>query len=235
MNALSVLIGDAPGAVDEQLRESKPVPPIPKVVGVGVPSALARRRPDIRQAEANLHAATANVGVAVASFYPDISLTGNIGMRAVDASYLTNWASHFYTAGPARAEQKEAALGYRATVLNALREVEDALVAYRVDRASRDLLQDTLDSAQMTWDLARNQYDHGLSSFINVLNAQSTVLADRQALVQANVQLVNDIVSLYRALGGGWEKTVQQLPNPDVSTSPPPLPGALDRVADPRP
>jgi outer membrane protein TolC len=133
MNALSVLIGDAPGAVDEQLRQIKPVPPIPKLVGVGVPSALARRRPDIRQAEATLHAATANVGVAVASFYPDISLTGNIGMRAVDASYLTNWASHFYTAGPAvslpifsggrlsagltlaRAEQKEAAFNYRAT------------------------------------------------------------------------------------------------------------------------
>jgi multidrug efflux system outer membrane protein len=69
----------------------------------------------------------------------------------------------------------------------------------------------------MTWDLARNQYDHGLTSFINVLNAQSTVLTDRQALVQANVQLVNDIVSLYRALGGGWEKTVQELPSPDVS------------------
>jgi len=253
MNALSVLIGDAPGAVDQQLRESKPVPPIPTVVDVGVPSTLARRRPDIRQAEATLHAATANVGVAVASFYPDISLTGNVGMRALDASYLTNWASHFYTAGPAlslpifsggqlaagltlaRAEQKAAALSYRATVLNALREVEDALVTYRVDRASRDLLQDTLDSAQITWDLARNQYDHGLANFINVLNAESTVLTDRQALVQANVQLVSDIVSLYRALGGGWEKTVQQLPDPDISTRPPPLPGALDRVADPAP
>jgi outer membrane protein TolC len=193
----------------------------------------------------------ANVRVAVASFYPDISLTGNIGMRALDGSYLTNWASHFYTAGPAislpifsggrlsagltlaRAEQKEAALNYRATVLNALREVEDALVTYRVDRASRDLLQHTLDSAQLTWDLARNQYDYGLASFVNVLTAQSTVLADRQALVQANVQLVNDIVSLYRALGGGWENTVQKLPNPDVSTTPPPLPGAVDWVADP--
>jgi outer membrane protein TolC len=138
MNALSVMIGEAPGAVDDQLRILKPVPPIPQIVGVGVPSALARRRPDIRQAEANLHAATANVGVAV-------------------------------------------------------------------------------DSAQMTWDLARNQYDSGLTSFINVLNAQSAVLADRQTLVQADVQLVNDIVSLYRALGGGWETTVQKLPTPDVS------------------
>jgi outer membrane protein TolC len=66
-----------------------------------------------------------------------------------------------------------------------------------------------------------------------VLNAEGTVLTDRQAPVPANVQLVNDIVSLYRALGGGWEKTVHELPNPDVSTTPPPLPGALDRVADP--
>lgn len=251
MNSLSVLTGEAPGAVDDQLRQPKPLPQIPKVVDVGVPSALARRRPDIRQAEASLHAATAGVGVAVAQFYPDISLTGNIGMRALDASYLTNWASHFYSAGPAislpifsggrltasltlaRAGQQAAVLNYRGTVLNALREVEDALVSYRTDRASRDLLQDTLDSAQVTWDLSRNQYDHGLTTYINVLTAERTVLADRQALVQANVQLVNDIVSLYRALGGGWENAVQELPAPDVSTAPPLLPAALDRVADP--
>ncbi|HEY0339971.1 MAG TPA: efflux transporter outer membrane subunit, partial [Steroidobacteraceae bacterium] len=248
LNTLSLLTGQTPGAVDAQLLEGKPLPQIPGVVDVGVPSTLARRRPDIREAEANLHAATAGVGVATAAFYPDISLTGNIGMRALDASYLTNWASHFYSAGPAislpifsggrlsanltlaRAQQQEAALSYRGTVLNALREVEDALVAYRTDRESRDLLQDTLNSAQLTWDLSRNQYEHGLASFIQALDAERTVLTDRQALVQADVQLVTDIVTLYRALGGGWEKTVEQLPTPDVSTSPPPLPGALDRL-----
>jgi multidrug efflux system outer membrane protein len=248
LNMLSVLIGQGPGAVDDQLIESKPLPRIPGVVDVGVPSTLARRRPDIRQAEASLHAATAGVGVAVAAFYPDISLTGNFGMRALDPSYLTNWASHFYSAGPAislpifsggqlssnltlaRAEQQEAALSYRGTVLNALREVEDGLVAYRTDKASRDLLQDTLDSAESTWSLARNQYDHGLTSFIQVLDAERTVLSDRQALVQADVQIVNDIVTLYRALGGGWEKTVEEVRTPEVSTAPPPLPGALDRV-----
>ncbi|MDB6013844.1 MAG: transporter [Gammaproteobacteria bacterium] len=248
LNMLSVLIGQGPGAVDDQLLESKPLPRIPGVVDVGVPSTLARRRPDIRQAEASLHAATAGVGVAVAAFYPDISLTGNFGMRALDPSYLTDWASHFYSAGPAislpifsggqlssnltlaRAEQQEAALSYRGTVLNALREVEDGLVAYRTDKASRDLLQDTLDSAESTWTLARNQYDHGLTSFIQVLDAERTVLSDRQALVQADVQIVNDIVTLYRALGGGWEKTVEEVRTPEVSTAPPPLPGALDRV-----
>jgi outer membrane protein, multidrug efflux system len=248
LNMLSVLIGQGPGAVDDQLMESKPLPRIPGVVDVGVPSTLARRRPDIRQAEASLHAATAGVGIAVAAFYPDISLTGNFGMRALDPSYLTNWASHFYSAGPAislpifsggrlssnltlaRAEQQEAALSYRGTVLNALREVEDGLVAYRTDKASRDLLQDTLDSAESTWALARNQYDHGLTSFIQVLDAERTVLSDRQALVQADVQIVNDIVTLYRALGGGWEKTVEEVQTPEVSTAPPPVPGALDRV-----
>ena len=253
MNTLSVLTGQVPGSVDDELREIKPLPAIPGVVEVGVPSTLARRRPDIRQAEATLHAATASVGVAVAAFYPDISLTGTIGMRALDASYLTNWASHFYSAGPsislpifsggqlsanltlARAEQRQAALNYRGTVLNALREVEDALVAYRTDRASRDLLQDALDSAQLTWSLAQNQYEHGLATFIQVLDSERTVLSDRQALVQADVQIVNDIVTLYRSLGGGWEKTVQQLPTPDVSKAPPPLPGALDRAADLRP
>ena len=101
-------------------------------------------------------------------------------------------------------------MNYRGTVLNALREVEDGLVAYRTDKASRDLLQDTLDSAESTWALAQNQYDHGLTSFIQVLDAERTVLSDRQALVQADVQIVNDIVTLYRALGGGWEKTVEE-------------------------
>src|SRR6202007_2977241 len=85
----------------------------------------------------------------------------------------------------ARAQQLEAALNYRGTVLNALREVEDALVAYRTDRAARALLQDTLNSAQLTWTLAQSQYENGLTNFIQVLDAERTVLADRQALVQA--------------------------------------------------
>ncbi len=237
LNALCVLTGQNPGALDAELRESRPLPEIPGLIGVGVPSALARRRPDIRQAEASLHAATAGIGVAVAAFYPDLSLTGNLGMRALDASYLTNWASHFYSAGPAfslpifsggrlsanltlaRAGQQEAALKYRGTVLNALREVEDALIAYRADRSSRELLQDTLGSAQHTLSLARSQYEHGLATFLQVLDAQRTVETDRQALVQADVQLVNDVVTLYRALGGGWEQAADRL-EPVLSARP---------------
>ena len=194
-DSLSVLIGQPPGAVDALLNGVQPLPAIPAVVGVGVPSTLARRRPDIRQAEAQLHAATAGIGVAVASFYPDISLTGNLGIRAIDASYLTNWASHFYAAGPsvslplfqggkltanlrmARAQAAEAALNYRGKVLNALREVEDALVGYRTDRAARDKLADTVRSAADALYLARNRYSHGLADFITALNSEQTLEA----------------------------------------------------------
>ena len=244
-----MLIGQPPGAVDALLSGVQPLPTVPAVVAVGLPSTLARRRPDIRQAEAQLHAATAGIGVAVASFYPDVSLTGNLGLRAIDASYLTNWASHFYSAGPSvsvplfqggkltanlrmsRAQAAEAALNYRGKVLNGLREVEDALVAYRTDRAARDKLADTVRAAADALYLARNRYSHGLADFITALNAEQTLETDRQQWVQADMQLVNDVVALYRALGGGWEQTAEDVHTPAVAPDPPIMPGALDAVA----
>jgi multidrug efflux system outer membrane protein len=250
MNALSMLTGQNPGALDQELSGVRPLPKIPSLIGVGVPSTLARRRPDIRQAEATLHAATAGIGIAVASFYPDISLTGNSGIRAIDASYLTNWASKFYSFGPsvsvpifeggrltsnlrlARAQTEEAALHYRGTVLNALREVEDALVAYRTDTAAQDQLADTVHSAELTLSLALNQYANGLAGFIDVLDSQRTLLSRRQEQVQADMQLVNDIVALYRALGGGWEQSANDMNAPTVESEPPIVPAALDSVVD---
>jgi NodT family efflux transporter outer membrane factor (OMF) lipoprotein len=248
MNRLSVLTGQPPGALDALLGPAAPLPNVPDVVGIGLPASLARRRPDIREAEAQLHAATANVGVAVASFYPDISLTGSFGLRALDASYLTNWASAFYAFGPsvslpifeggrltanlrlARAQEAEAALAYRGTVLNALREVEDALVAYRTDRAARDKADEAVRSGETTLYLARNSYANGLTDFLQVLDAERTVVGSRQQLVQANVALTNDIVTLYTALGGGWQENEVQA-TASVTTVPPPVPAALDEVA----
>jgi outer membrane protein, multidrug efflux system len=249
MNRLCVLTGQAPGALDAVLATPGPVPVPPSVISVGVPSTLARRRPDIRQAEAQLHAATANIGVAVASFYPDISLTGDFGLRALDGAYLTNWASAFYSFGPsvsvpifqggrltanlrlARAQTVEAALNYRNTVLNGLREVEDALVGYRTDRAARDQLEDTVRAAQVTLGLARDRYVHGEADFIQVLNAEETLFSARQSLVQANMQLSNDVVALYTALGGGWENNMENVPNPQIAGNPPIVPAAADALA----
>ena len=249
INQLSVLVGQPPGTLDAKLTPVARLPDLPPVVNVGVPSTLARRRPDIRQAEAQLHAATANIGVAVANFYPDVSLTGSLGLRAIDASYLTNWASHFYSVGPsvslpilqggrltaslrlARAQAVESALRYRGTVLNALREVEDDLVAYRTDRAQRDRLRQTVRSAEDTLYLATNQYQHGLQTFLQVLDAERTLVSARQQLVQTDMTLANDVVALYRALGGGWQDSGAEIRTPHVPQAPPIVPGALDSVA----
>jgi len=251
MNRLSVLTGQQPGALDAMLGAAEPLPVIPSVIGIGVPSTLARRRPDVRQAEAQLHAATANIGVAVASFYPDVSLTGSFGLRALDASYLTNWASSFYSFGPsislpifqggrltaglrlARAQEAEAALAYRGTVLNALREVEDALVAYRTDRTGRDKLAEAVRSGQTTLYLARDSYTHGLADFIQVLDAERTLVGSRQQLVQADVMLTNDVVALYNALGGGWQADADavQANGGTIDNASPVMPAALDSIA----
>jgi NodT family efflux transporter outer membrane factor (OMF) lipoprotein len=249
INQLSVLVGQPPGTLDALLTPAAPMPTVPPVVGIGVPSELARRRPDIRQAEAQLHAATANVGVATASFYPDISLTGEAGFRALDASYLTNWASLFYSFGPsislpifqggkltaglrmARAQEAQAALAYRGTVLNALREVEDALVAYRTDRTARDRIAGTIRSGEDALYLARDSYRNGLSNFLQVLDAERTLVQSRQQLIQADVTLTDDVIALYNALGGGWQETAVTSNAPTIDQSTPFTPAALDSAA----
>jgi outer membrane protein, multidrug efflux system len=249
MNRLSVLTGQPPGTLDTMLGPSAPLPQPPAMIAIGMPSTLARRRPDVREAEAQLHAATANVGVAVASFYPDVSLTGSFGLRALDAGFLTNWASSFYSFGPsislpifqggkltanlqmAHAQQAAAALSYRGTVLNALREVEDALVAYRTDRVTRDKLLEAVHSGETTLYLARDRYSQGLSDFIQVLDSERTLIQTRQQLVQANVMLTNDATALYDALGGGWEDETSAVQAKPSNVDIPPVPAALDTVA----
>lgn len=223
LNGLAYLVGEAPGALEAELGTPAAVPPVPPTVPVGLPSTLARRRPDIRRAEANLHAATANVGVAVAQFYPDVSLTGQIGTRATNASDLSRWSHLFYSFGPSvslpifqggalvsnlrmsKAQQAEAALDYRKTVLTALRDVDNALVVYRTDQARRDALGDSVTAQQTSYELARDSYRKGITSFINVLDAERQLAQARQQYAQGTVQVSTDLVALYKALGGGWE------------------------------
>ncbi|WP_133961954.1 efflux transporter outer membrane subunit [Burkholderia pseudomallei] len=236
-NGLSYLLGDAPGALDDALREPRALPELPPTVPIGLPSTLARRRPDIRRAEAQLHAATAGVGVAVAQFYPDVSLTGQVGTRATHARELAHWSHLFYAFGPSvslpifeggalvanlrlsQAQQAQAALGYRRAVLLALRDVDNALAAYRTDQTRRDALRDAAAAERTTFELARDSYRHGLVSFIDVLDAERELSQARQQYVQGSLQLTTDLVSLYKALGGGWQ------PVPAAQT---PAPAALD-------
>jgi multidrug efflux system outer membrane protein len=223
LNGLAYLVGEPPGALETELSAPGVVPPVPPTVPVGLPSTLARRRPDIRRAEANLHAATASVGVAVAQFYPDISLTGQIGTRATNASDLSRWSHLFYSFGPSislpifqggalvsnlrmsKAQEAEAAIDYRKTVLLALRDVDNALVVYRTDQARRDSIGESVAAEQTSFDLARDSYRKGITSFINVLDAERQLAQARQQYAQGTMQVSTDLVSLYKALGGGWQ------------------------------
>ncbi|TDY39065.1 NodT family efflux transporter outer membrane factor (OMF) lipoprotein [Paraburkholderia rhizosphaerae] len=225
LNGLSYLLAEPPGALDDELSTPSAVPPVPPVVATGVPSTLARRRPDIRRAEADLHAATANVGVAVAQFYPDISLTGQIGLRGTHASDLARWSHLFYSFGPSislpvfqggalvsnlhvtQAQQAQAALEYRKTVLLALRDVDNALAVYRTDQARRTSLERSASAQQDAFDLARESYRKGLTNFINVLDAERQLSQVRQQYAQSTTQVSTDLVALYKALGGGWTQT----------------------------
>jgi NodT family efflux transporter outer membrane factor (OMF) lipoprotein len=234
MNGLAVLLGKTPGALDNELMNNKALPALPKLVPVGIPSTLARRRPDIRQAEATLHAETANIGVSVADLFPSLSLTGQLGVRNTDASYLDDWSSHFFSVGPslsipifqggrlvssvklARAQQASAALDYRQTVLTALQDVENALVSYRADQQQVIALDETTGALQRAFDLASDSYRQGISTFLDVLDAQRQLAQAKAQSTQARMQSALDLVALYKALGGGWEP-YQNVNLPDYS------------------
>lgn len=248
LNQIDILAGQPPGTLDSRLSIVTALPAPPAVIGAGVPSNLARRRPDIRAAEDSLHQETAQIGVAVASFYPDISLTGSLGYRSLDASYLTHWANLFYGVGPsislpifqggalianlrtARIAQANAALQYRATVLNALAEVENALVAYRSDQQENEDAQATVQSALDNSNLAESRYASGLDSFLPTLDAERTLFADQQQAIETQAQLDQDVATLYTALGGGWQETEQAPVAPTVDNTPPIAPAAIDAL-----
>jgi NodT family efflux transporter outer membrane factor (OMF) lipoprotein len=225
INALSFLLGEAPGALRAELITPGAVPPVPPRVPVGLPSELARRRPDIRQAEAQLHAATADIGVAVADFYPKITLDGSFGLQALQFKDVGNWAARQYGAGPTislpifeggrlratlalrKTEQQEAALTYQQTVLQAWHDVDNALESYADEQRRRDSLQEAVAQNRQAVKLARERYRQGVEDFLNVLDAERTLLSAQLALADSTATVSENMVQLYKALGGGWEQT----------------------------
>jgi len=223
INQLSQLMAKQPEALRTELGGMQPVPPVPPVVPIGLPSDLARRRPDIRQAEANLHAATAEVGVAVSNYFPQLTLTAAGGFQSVGLSRLIETASRFASFGPAielpifeggrlratvrlqRLKAKEAAVIYAQTVLTALNQVEDALAAYASDQARSTSLHTAVTASRNARQLARQRYQSGVASFIDVLDAERSEEQNELALADATTAVSADLVQLYRALGGGWE------------------------------
>lgn len=222
INQLSLLMGQAPDSLRAELDSVRPVPAVPPVLPIGLPSDLARRRPDIRQSEAKLHAATARIGVAVGDLFPRLTLAASGGTQSQNAADLLKWASRFGSIGPTfelpifdgsrwaavrlqNVRAQEAALDYQRTVLSALHEVENALAAYKSDRDRGVSLAAAVDQSRDALGLARARYSSGVANFIDVLDAERSLQQNELALATNTTALSTDLVAIYRALGGGWE------------------------------
>jgi NodT family efflux transporter outer membrane factor (OMF) lipoprotein len=230
INALSLLLDEPPGSLRGELARAKPIPPAPPAVPLGIPSGLARRRPDVRAAEAQLHAATAAIGVAVADFYPRVTFNGNVELNALDLKNLWKGSSLQYVLGPSislpifaggrlkstlefrEAQQQEAAITYHKTVLQAWHEVVNALVAYRTEQERRARLKAQTSHSRRALALARVRYANGVADFLTVLDAERTMLQAELQYAQSTTAVSTDLVQLYKALGGGWETSFPDEP-----------------------
>ena len=221
-NRLAILLGVFPGTLEAQLAAKKPIPEAPLEVAVGVPAEALRRRPDVRRAERQLAAQTARIGVATADLYPKFSLPGSIGLEALSANHLFSTGNRVWSlvgsfawtvfdGGAIRqnievqnALQEQALEQYEAAILTALEEVENSLVAYAEEQDRRDTLTEATQAAQRAAQLARDQYASGLIDFQTVLDAERSVLSFQDQLAQSKGQVTSNVISLYKALGGGW-------------------------------
>jgi NodT family efflux transporter outer membrane factor (OMF) lipoprotein len=221
-NRLAVLLGVHPGALHEGLSVKKPIPVTPLEIAVGVPAEVLRRRPDIRRAERELAAQTARVGVATAELYPKFSLSGSIGIEALSFGDLFSTSNRTDTVGPSfswnifdagairknievqNALQEQALIQYEAAVLTALEDVENALVAYVQDQDRRQSLYQATQAAERAVDLALKQYSSGIIDFQDILEAQRSLLSFQDQLAQSDGAITSNLISLYKALGGGW-------------------------------
>ncbi len=223
INAIGFLLAEPPRALASELAGPGRQPIVPPVVPVGLPSELVTRRPDVREAAASLHAATAETGVAVASFYPDISLTGQFGGDGRIIGNAFSLPSRAFTVGPQldlplfqggrlvgtlrlrRSQQREAAIAYRDTVLGAWQDVDNALTSYAEAQRTRTEIAGEVRQDEAALGAARQSFTEGAIDFLNVISAQTALLQSEDQLAESDVAVETDLVALYKALGGGWD------------------------------
>ncbi|MCW5889254.1 MAG: efflux transporter outer membrane subunit [bacterium] len=223
VHRLSVLLAEAPGSLSDELTATRPIPEAPPALPPGLPSDLLRQRPDVGQAERQLAAATARVGVATADLFPKFSITGAAGLESISASDWFTGASKAWSFGPTiswpifrggqivatievrNAQEEQALLFYGQTVLTALEDVENAIVAYTRERMRRASLSEAVVANQRAVDLAQQLYVRGLTDFLDVLDAQGNLLRSQTALTISDTSVSSSLIALYKALGGGWE------------------------------
>jgi NodT family efflux transporter outer membrane factor (OMF) lipoprotein len=221
MNRLAVLTGQTPGALEASLQDRKPIPVAPIDIVAGVPADVLRRRPDIRSAERQLAAQTAEVGVATAALYPSLSLTGSISWQSLTASDLLDGFRNdrsglslslpLFNGGALRQRIKvqnalvdQALAAYEATVLAVYEEVENALDAWTSEQRRHEALVQAVGSARRAAELALVQYNSGLVDFQTVLTADRQLISLEDSLAVSDGETTANLIRLYRALGGGW-------------------------------
>lgn len=231
MNQITLLTGALPGALNAELApppadragdalEALQAPPLPDLA-LGLPSDLARRRPDIAAAEAQLHAATARIGVAVADLYPRVTLGAGFGYESVGSERFGEWGSRQWHIGPSislpifdngrrrstvnlrELQQQEAAVAFQQTVLKAWHEIDSALNAYAAERQRHAELVERERSSRDALTLAHARYANGLTDFGVELDARRTLLQARRDRVQSTSRMAVGMVAVYKALGGG--------------------------------
>ena len=230
VSRIGVLTGQAPGALKGELEAVRPIPLGPATVGVGIPADTLRQRPDVRAAERNLAAATAQIGVAKARLYPALAITGNINTNAtaigsigeaITGGLFAGLTQAIFNGGRLRSQVRgaeaatDAALAaYKGTVLLALEDVENAIVALRTAQAREREFAVALDAANNSAILSRSQYRSGLTDFTTLTQQEAALLSARNGLTQARSDASTALVALYVALGGGWDSSTTPVAPP---------------------
>ena len=222
-HALAVLVGASPTTMQLAAASGTDLP-APPVIPAGLPASLLAHRPDLAASVANLRASNANVGVAEGAFYPSVSLTGNFGFASESLSDISKGGSRVFSIGPlalslpifdggrnqsnltiAKARYEEAVANHEGKLLTALREVEDALSDVQQRTQQGKVQATSREAATRAYDVARARYERGISTYLDVTDAQRSALAADRAAVQINTQRLLATVSFARALGGGWQ------------------------------
>ena len=222
-HAIGVLLGRYPGDLEAQLDHPQPLMATPATIPATIPAEVIANRPDVHEAELRYAAANAEIGVAIAERLPHLSIPISITPEASAFNQLFELASLTFSAGlaatqhvydggklraherAARATAESARLEYKATILTALQEVEDALVHLQADETAHVSLTASVRDAQKSLGQSTTLYDAGLSDFLTVLTDERTVFASRDALAGSDLTLVEDYIALFKALGGGWQ------------------------------
>ena len=223
VNHLAVLLGRDPGTLADKMSAEKPIPNTPPVVPAGLPSDLLQQRPDVQKAERQLAAATAQIGVAKADYFPKFYLTGVAGLQSVSAGDWFDYGSRYWSVGPTvewqlfeagriranvqvqNARQEQALNTFQQTVLTALEDSENALTTYAKEQIRRKSLSRSVAANEKALKISSHLYDSGLTDFLHVLVSERSLYVSQDAQAQSDQSVSLNLVQLYKALGGGWQ------------------------------